>query len=108
MYQPILVLEDREVYPDNEELQAALDPVFAAYHQLNTARELFFRQLKKFQDSCEHQFEKIMERSLDIRKGKVYVGRKCKRCKLFEPKRPGNIWEICELCGGDMEHGHTI
>jgi len=70
-------------------------------------------RIRQFQIDCGktpegHDFENIMvrERFDDdlLRNGKeAYAGRKCRKCKLFEPRRRGFEWEICRKCGPDMK-----
>ena len=67
---------------------------------LNNAKAELEKMVKKFQASCQHDFEALKQ----LRQGdEAYVGEVCRKCKFFVPRNAGPPWKICEKCGGEME-----
>ena len=79
---------------------------------LAQAEQELLKMIEAFRANCQHNFEKVMKYDATYRdrldgvgKGQdVFVGRKCKKCGLFEPRKKGLPFEVCYKCGGRMEH----
>ena len=62
--------------------------------------------------TCEHRMvgvmwsdPKIDPRQYALKGQEIFRGRLCVECGHFEPRKPGEPWEICYMCEGDMSNG---
>jgi len=98
--------------PDSPEIHRQAEYVEDQRKRLALAEKSLTRMIAEFQKNCDHNFEPVKEYDKDYWLGidaygmDVYIGKKCKRCKLFEPRPNGSPWEICYKCGGKMEYIH--
>lgn len=82
------------VIPNTPEIQEQLKVVQSAQKGLQIAEQRFNRLIEEARASCQHDFEKIMRFDEDYcgrvdnrgRGQEVYIGKKCKKCGLFEPR----------------------
>lgn len=96
--------------PDTPEVKEQLGAVLVLESELRVAKEELDKRVRAVQDVCRHEeWEKIMGYDGGAYEMDSFLGKKCKKCKLFVP-RPKNAmpWEICYRCGGQMEYVGTI
>jgi hypothetical protein len=77
------------------------------------AEEELADMIKKFQEICGqeicgvpgHNFVAVKHKIGD---GEIYVGKRCTKCLLFEPRPEGNKFKVCFNCGGNMKNEHIM
>ncbi len=95
--------------------QGIPDGFLGWYEDIKKAEEKFVSQLSAFQNSCSHEWEKVMEYDKDYSPrvdgigvgGDVLIGWRCKLCKNFKPRPVGSPFKICHKCGGEMKFDHS-
>ena len=114
MLMPLVIPEEENDTPNVPEVRKQFGIVLNLWAQLNDARGELAERVKKFQSACQHEFKDVTRwdgeycgRVDGSRRGmNIYLGRKCAKCKLFEPRRQGHPHLVCHKCGGDMERHH--
>ncbi len=99
------------IVPNTPEINRQAGYVEDCRQRLVLAEKSLKEIVEVFQQSCEHDFQKIMrfdENYCGRVDGRgigqdVYIGKRCKKCGLFESRPAGRPWEICHKCGGIMK-----
>ena len=107
----VMLPESKEDLPADPEVLKQFEAVVELFTQLISAREKMVGLVQDFQKRCAHEFENVMQFDEtycarvdgDSRGQQIYIGKKCKKCKLFVPREKGMPWFVCYKCGGKME-----
>ena len=105
-------------FPDTPEVNQWITTVAQLEQLLAMAKCNLEFAVKEAQEGCGrrgHDFEPVMVFDKEycgrldrIGKGQdIFIGRKCKKCKKYEPRSDGFPWQICYKCGGIMKHDHN-
>lgn len=86
----ILVGINRDDLPEDPKILEKYRLACILNVDLNNAKAELEKMIKEFQDSCQHDFEALKQ---GCPGEEVYVGKVCKKCKLFIPRH--------------SEHAHT-
>lgn len=106
---PTQIIVSFKDIPDTAEVRKLAQNFLEAVDALAGAKTALELEIKIVQEKCEesgHDFEpEIRPESYAVNDKKIdlYVGRRCKKCKVFEPRRSGAANKICRCCGEDME-----
>lgn len=63
------------------------------------------KQLEELQESCQHDWQIVMEPDPGNPKNQVFKERRCKICGKIEPRKPGSRCQVCYQCNRLMPLG---
>lgn len=106
--------QNDEELPSSPEVHKLASQVNHLKQLLADAESQLKEAVAKCQAKCQHEWQKVFKRDSkyhrwvygdwETRTLDVYLGRKCKKCFVFEPRAEGSKFEICHKCGSHMKY----
>lgn len=109
----LIAFPKREDLPEGEEVSLLHQRAVSVYQQLCGFLAELGERVVEIQRDCNHNFNPIREPDPHYRQGQtlgmdVFVGQRCKECKLFVPRREGHPWQVCHNCGKNMKYSERV